>query len=70
MPGAVILTWLAGFISEPGSGGFLTLIGATTGATLIFLLAGQVFGERAFDSSAHRHVALPRDCDAMQRPTC
>jgi uncharacterized membrane protein YdjX (TVP38/TMEM64 family) len=49
MPGAVILTLAGGLYFGAWFGGFLTLIGATTGATLIFLLAGQVFGERAFD---------------------
>ncbi|MCZ8181710.1 MAG: VTT domain-containing protein [Beijerinckiaceae bacterium] len=49
MPGAVILTLAGGLYFGAVPGTLLTLLGATTGATLIFLMARRVFGGRAMD---------------------
>ena len=49
VPGAVLLTITGGFLFGVTAGAALTVIGATTGATLVFLFARQVFGDRALD---------------------
>jgi uncharacterized membrane protein YdjX (TVP38/TMEM64 family) len=48
-PGAVILTLSGGFLFGATLGTLLTVIGATIGATLIFLFAKAIFGENALD---------------------
>lgn len=49
MPGAVILTLAGGLYFGAVLGTALTMLGATIGATLIFLMAKRVFGEKALD---------------------
>lgn len=49
MPGAVFLTLSGGFLFGAVFGTLLTVIGATIGATLIFLFAKTLFGENALD---------------------
>jgi uncharacterized membrane protein YdjX (TVP38/TMEM64 family) len=48
-PGAVVLTLSGGFLFGATLGTVLTVTGATIGATLIFLFAKTLFGERALD---------------------
>ncbi|KPF71370.1 hypothetical protein IP69_06680 [Bosea sp. AAP35] len=49
MPGAVFLTLSGGFLFGAVFGTLLTVIGATIGATLIFLFAKTLFGANALD---------------------
>lgn len=49
MPGALVLTLAGGLYFGTLLGATLTVIGATAGATLVFLMARQVFGDRAVD---------------------
>ena len=49
VPGAVILTLSGGFLFGAVLGTLLTVVGATIGATLVFLFARTVFGEGALD---------------------
>jgi uncharacterized membrane protein YdjX (TVP38/TMEM64 family) len=49
VPGAVILTLTGGFLFGPWLGTALTVTAATIGATLVFLLAGTIFGPNALD---------------------
>lgn len=49
MPGAVFLTLSGGFLFGAALGTFLTVTGATIGATIIFLFAKTLFGENALD---------------------
>jgi sugar (pentulose or hexulose) kinase len=49
VPGAVFLTLTGGFLFGAALGTALTVVGATTGATLIFLFARTLFGERMLD---------------------
>ncbi len=49
MPGAVFLTLSGGFLFGAMFGTLLTVIGATIGATLIFLFAKTLFGANALD---------------------
>jgi uncharacterized membrane protein YdjX (TVP38/TMEM64 family) len=49
MPGAVFLTLAGGFLFGAMFGTLLTVIGATIGATLIFLFAKTLFGANALD---------------------
>jgi uncharacterized membrane protein YdjX (TVP38/TMEM64 family) len=49
MPGAVFLTLAGGFLFGPVWGSLLTLMGATAGATLVFVFAKSLFGEKALD---------------------
>jgi uncharacterized membrane protein YdjX (TVP38/TMEM64 family) len=48
-PGAVFLTLAGGFLFGAALGTLLTVTGATIGATIIFLFAKTLFGERALD---------------------
>ncbi len=48
-PGAVILTLTGGFLFGAVFGTLLTVLGATIGATLVFLFARTIFGENALD---------------------
>ena len=48
-PGALFLTLSGGFLFGAAFGTFLTVTGATIGATLIFLFAKTLFGENALD---------------------
>jgi uncharacterized membrane protein YdjX (TVP38/TMEM64 family) len=49
LPGAVFLTLSGGFLFGAVVGTLLTVVGATIGATLIFLFAKTLFGENALD---------------------
>jgi uncharacterized membrane protein YdjX (TVP38/TMEM64 family) len=49
VPGAAILTLAGGFLFGAVYGTFLTVIAASTGATLVFLFARYLTGERALD---------------------
>ncbi len=58
VPGAVVLTLAGGFLFGAVPGLLLTLVAATTGATLVFLLARRLFGERALDRFGPRAQRL------------
>ena len=47
VPGAVVLTLAGGFLFGALAGTLLTVLGATIGATLVFLLARRLFGADA-----------------------
>jgi uncharacterized membrane protein YdjX (TVP38/TMEM64 family) len=47
LPGAAILTLTGGFLFGAWAGAALAVVGATAGATLVFLFARSVFGEDA-----------------------
>jgi uncharacterized membrane protein YdjX (TVP38/TMEM64 family) len=49
VPGAVILTLTGGFLFGAVAGTALTVVAATIGATLVFLLARRIFGADALD---------------------
>ncbi|MBU8537254.1 TVP38/TMEM64 family protein [Falsiroseomonas tokyonensis] len=49
IPGAVILTLTGGFLFGAVAGTALTVLGATLGATLVFLLARRIFGADALE---------------------
>ncbi|MDO9502041.1 TVP38/TMEM64 family protein [Falsiroseomonas sp.] len=49
VPGAVFLTLAGGFLFGAVLGTALTVVGATIGATLVFLLARRIFGPDALD---------------------
>lgn len=49
VPGAVFLTLSGGFLFGAFPGTLLTVTGATLGASLVFLFARSLFGERALD---------------------
>jgi len=49
VPGAATLTLAGGFLFGTAAGTLLTVVGATIGATLLFLVARRVFGENALD---------------------
>lgn len=49
VPGAIILTLAGGFLFGAVLGTLLTVLGATIGATLVFLFARTIFGENALD---------------------
>jgi uncharacterized membrane protein YdjX (TVP38/TMEM64 family) len=57
-PGAVILTLTGGFLFGAVFGTALTVIGATAGATAVFLLARRIFGADALDRLGPRAQAL------------
>lgn len=48
-PGAAILTLTGGFLFGAALGTALTVVGATVGATIVFLFAKFLLGDRAFD---------------------
>lgn len=48
-PGAVVLTLSGGFLFGAALGTFLTAIGATIGATFVFIFAKYLVGDRVFD---------------------
>jgi uncharacterized membrane protein YdjX (TVP38/TMEM64 family) len=49
VPGAVVLTLAGGFLFGAAAGTALTVIGATAGATLVFMFAKAIFGPNALD---------------------
>jgi uncharacterized membrane protein YdjX (TVP38/TMEM64 family) len=58
LPGAVFLTLAGGFLFGAAGGTALTVIGATIGATLIFLFARRLFGPDALDRLGPKARAL------------
>lgn len=58
VPGAVFLTLSGGFLFGPVAGTALTVVGATIGATGVFLLARTIFGEDALAKLGPRAEAL------------
>lgn len=57
-PGAVFLTLGGGFLFGAAVGTALTVVGATIGATLVFLLAQRIFGADALDRMGPKALAL------------
>jgi uncharacterized membrane protein YdjX (TVP38/TMEM64 family) len=49
LPGAAFLTLAGGFLFGAAFGTILTVVGATIGATLVFLFARTLFGDNALD---------------------
>jgi len=58
VPGAVFITLSGGFLFGAIMGTALTIIGATIGATLIFLFARRIFGADALDRLGPKASAL------------
>lgn len=58
VPGAVFLTLAGGFLFGAVLGTGLTVVGATVGATLVFLFARALLGERALDRLGPRAAGL------------
>ena len=58
VPGAVVLTLAGGFLFGAMLGTALTVLGATLGATLLFLLAVRIFGADALRKLGPRAEAL------------
>ncbi len=57
-PGAVFLTLAGGFLFGAAAGTALTVLGATIGATLVFLFAQRLFGADALDRLGPKARAL------------
>ncbi len=57
-PGAVFLTLSGGFLFGAAAGTALTVVGATIGATLVFLFARRLFGADALDRLGPKARAL------------
>jgi uncharacterized membrane protein YdjX (TVP38/TMEM64 family) len=64
VPGAIILTLSGGFLFGAFFGTLLTVLGATIGATLVFLFARTIFGENALDRFG---VPAQRLADGIRR---
>ena len=64
VPGAVVLTLAGGFLFGAVLGTALTVLGATLGATLLFLLAVRIFGADALRRLGPRAEALARGIQA------
>ena len=58
LPGAVFLTLAGGFLFGAAAGTALTVVGATIGATLVFLFAQRLFGADALDRLGPKARAL------------
>ncbi len=58
LPGAVFLTLAGGFLFGAAGGTALTVVGATIGATLVFLFAQKLFGADALDRLGPKARAL------------
>ncbi|MGG5809661.1 TVP38/TMEM64 family protein [Falsiroseomonas sp. CW058] len=58
VPGAVVLTLAGGFLFGAAAGTALTVVAATVGATLVFLLARRIFGADALDRLGPRAAGL------------
>jgi uncharacterized membrane protein YdjX (TVP38/TMEM64 family) len=58
VPGAVFITLAGGFLFGALTGTALTVLGATMGATLIFLFAQRIFGKDALDRLGPKARAL------------
>jgi len=57
-PGAVFITLAGGFLFGTIGGAALTVVGATIGATLVFLFAQRIFGADALDRMGPKARAL------------
>lgn len=58
VPGAVILTLTGGFLFGAIRGAALAVVGATVGATLVFLLAGYLIKDRTLDRFGAQAASL------------
>ena len=58
LPGATVMTLAGGFLFGAVSGTALTVVAATTGATLVFLFARRIFGADALDRLGPRAARL------------
>ena len=58
LPGALLLTLAGGFLFGPVIGASLSVIGATIGATFMFLVAKAILGERGLECFGARGVKL------------
>lgn len=64
LPGALVLTLSGGFLFGAVLGTALTVVGATAGATLVFLFAQRVFGADALQKLGPRAEGLARGIQA------
>lgn len=64
VPGALVLTLSGGFLFGAWLGTALTVLGATAGATLVFLFAQRIFGADALQRLGPRAEALGRGIQA------
>ena len=64
VPGAFVLTLAGGFLFGAVWGTFYAVLGATIGATLVFLLATSIFGDKALDRLGPQALRL---ADAIRR---
>lgn len=64
LPGAVLLTLTGGFLFGSAIGALLAVIGATTGATLVFLLARTAFGGSSLDRFGSQAQSLTQNIRA------
>jgi uncharacterized membrane protein YdjX (TVP38/TMEM64 family) len=64
VPGAIFLTLAGGFLFGAAAGTLLTVLGATAGATLVFLLARRIFGT---DALARLGAPAARLADGLRR---
>jgi uncharacterized membrane protein YdjX (TVP38/TMEM64 family) len=60
VPGALLLTLVGGFLFGAFAGTAFTVIGATVGATLIFVFARAIFGANALDRFGPSAVSLAK----------
>jgi uncharacterized membrane protein YdjX (TVP38/TMEM64 family) len=60
IPGAVVLTLAGGFLFGALVGTLLPVVGATAGATVVFLFARAVFGENALERLGPKAQGLAR----------
>lgn len=58
LPGAAVMTLTGGFLFGPWLGTALTAVGATTGATIVFLAAERIFGADALERIGPRAQRL------------
>jgi uncharacterized membrane protein YdjX (TVP38/TMEM64 family) len=58
IPGAVYLTMAGGFLFGPIAGGLASIVGATIGATVLFLIARTAFGEHLIRRAGPRAQRL------------
>jgi uncharacterized membrane protein YdjX (TVP38/TMEM64 family) len=61
LPAALLLTLCGGFVFGPIWGSLLTALGATAGATLVFLLARVIFGASALEKFGPQAEKLARN---------
>lgn len=64
VPGALVLTLSGGFLFGAWLGTGLTVLGATAGATLVFLFAQRIFGADALQRLGPRAESLARGIQA------